>query len=144
MRRSFRKSVCLGKYGGKLEGGGKLDPSLEAEITAKVAACTQAQGGQNGADTSQYPQSPSQDSACPVSQIADCPEGQERQQYTDAEGCTAYTECFPETSTTTEPPPQQFDYQQYCSEFESTPSCSYVGAPGSESYDLCKQCFPDK
>ena len=34
--------------------------------------------------------------------------------------------------------------QGYCASFASTPSCSYVGAPGSQNYNYCKQCFPDK
>ena len=80
-------SVCLSKYGGEPEGEFKLDPSLKAEITAKVTACVKAQGGQKGGGaTPQYPQSPAQKPACPVSQIASCPEGQERKQYTDADG----------------------------------------------------------
>jgi len=31
-----------------------------------------------------------------------------------------------------------------CSQFSAAPYCSYVGAPGSQSYDACKQCFPNK
>ncbi len=93
-------SVCLGKYGGKLEGRGKLDPSLEAEMTAKITACTKAQSGQKGSVSPKAP--------------------------------------------TTQSSPQQFDYKQYCPQFESAPSCSYAGAPGSQNYNLCKQCFPDK
>lgn len=31
-----------------------------------------------------------------------------------------------------------------CSAFSSTPSCSFVGAPGSTAYEACKQCYPDK
>ncbi|MBI2056565.1 MAG: hypothetical protein HYT37_04305 [Candidatus Sungbacteria bacterium] len=89
-------SVCLAKYGGKSEGGGKLDPSLGAEITARVASCAKAQGGQKGGG------------AAPSAQQ------------------------------------QQFDYTQYCPQFEAAPSCGYVGAPDSQNYDLCKQCFPNK
>lgn len=35
---------------------------------------------------------------------------------------------------------QQID----CKLFEVAPSCSYVGAPGSQNYDYCKICFPNK
>lgn len=31
-----------------------------------------------------------------------------------------------------------------CPLFEQAPSCDYVGAPGSQNYNLCKQCFPNK
>jgi hypothetical protein len=31
-----------------------------------------------------------------------------------------------------------------CSQFSSVPSCSYVGAVGSEGYEACKQCYPNK
>lgn len=31
-----------------------------------------------------------------------------------------------------------------CAQFASVPSCSYVGAPDSAGYALCKQCYPEK
>lgn len=31
-----------------------------------------------------------------------------------------------------------------CSMFAAPPSCSYVGAPGSQGYEACKQCYPNK
>jgi hypothetical protein len=31
-----------------------------------------------------------------------------------------------------------------CSQFASVPSCSFVGAAGSQAYEACKQCFPNK
>ncbi len=34
--------------------------------------------------------------------------------------------------------------QDYCSSFASVQSCSYVGAPDSQNYKYCKQCYPDK
>lgn len=39
-------SVCLSKYGEGTGEVGKLDPSLEAEMTAKITACAKAKGGQ--------------------------------------------------------------------------------------------------
>lgn len=41
--------------------------------------------------------------------------------------------------------PQQGGQPQIdCSVFISVPSCSYTGAPGSSSYEACKQCYPNK
>lgn len=34
--------------------------------------------------------------------------------------------------------------QTDCSVFSSVPSCSYTGAPGSQGYEACKQCYPNK
>ncbi len=34
--------------------------------------------------------------------------------------------------------------QTDCSQFASVPACSYVGAPGSQGYEACKQCYPSK
>ncbi|TSD07693.1 MAG: hypothetical protein Greene07144_826 [Parcubacteria group bacterium Greene0714_4] len=34
--------------------------------------------------------------------------------------------------------------QEYCSSFASVPSCSYVGAPDSQNYKYCKQCYPER
>ena len=31
-----------------------------------------------------------------------------------------------------------------CSVFAQVPSCSFVGAPGSQGYEACKNCFPNK
>lgn len=31
-----------------------------------------------------------------------------------------------------------------CPKFEPAPTCDYVGAPGTEMYNFCKQCFPNK
>jgi len=31
-----------------------------------------------------------------------------------------------------------------CGQFSAVPSCSYVGAPGSQGYELCKTCYPSK
>lgn len=31
-----------------------------------------------------------------------------------------------------------------CSQFSAVPACSYVGAPGSQGYESCKQCYPNK
>lgn len=39
---------------------------------------------------------------------------------------------------------KQYRQQIDCSLFSSTPKCEYVGLPGSQNYELCKQCYPDK
>ena len=31
-----------------------------------------------------------------------------------------------------------------CSQFDATPSCSYVGSAGSDAYNTCKTCYPNK
>lgn len=33
---------------------------------------------------------------------------------------------------------------ELCASFSSTPSCSYVGSPDSQNYQLCKKCYPNK
>ncbi|KKS37056.1 MAG: hypothetical protein A3G49_00715 [Candidatus Sungbacteria bacterium RIFCSPLOWO2_12_FULL_41_11] len=35
-------------------------------------------------------------------------------------------------------------FQVDCKLFEIAPSCSYLGSPGTQAYDLCKNCFPNK
>ena len=53
--------------------------------------------------------------------------------------------------STSSPPTEGGQYPQgdqptedYCSSFTSVPSCSYVGEVGSQNYNYCKQCYPDK
>ncbi|OGY64768.1 MAG: hypothetical protein A3I24_04445 [Candidatus Harrisonbacteria bacterium RIFCSPLOWO2_02_FULL_41_13b] len=33
---------------------------------------------------------------------------------------------------------------ELCVNFQAVPACSYVGAPDSQNYQLCKKCYPDK
>ena len=40
-----------------------------------------------------------------------------------------------------EPP---YEYKVDCSLFAAAPSCSYVGPVGSQNYNYCVQCFPDR
>lgn len=49
----------------------------------------------------------------------------------------------PSSGGATVPPNGQIP-QEYCSSFAQVPSCSYVGAPDSQNYKYCKQCYPDK
>lgn len=39
---------------------------------------------------------------------------------------------------------EQLKSQVNCSLFEAAPTCNYVGAPDTQNYNLCKQCFPNK
>lgn len=39
---------------------------------------------------------------------------------------------------------EQVKSQVDCSLFEAAPTCEYAGSPGSQNYNLCKQCFPNK
>lgn len=106
---------CLNKFQGdggaqKQGKGSNLDPTLQAEMNAKIGACTKQGSGSAGS-----PQGGQQGQQ----QTPRAPEGQ---QY-----------------------PQEGQIpQEYCSKFASAPSCSYVGEPGSQNYNYCKQCFPNK
>ncbi len=42
------------------------------------------------------------------------------------------------------PSPSSQATPDYCSSFISVPSCSYVGAPDSQNYKYCKECYPNK
>ena len=33
---------------------------------------------------------------------------------------------------------------ELCANFSSTPSCSFIGPPDSQNYQLCKKCYPDR
>ncbi|MBI2406326.1 MAG: hypothetical protein HYV25_01960 [Candidatus Harrisonbacteria bacterium] len=33
---------------------------------------------------------------------------------------------------------------EYCASFAAAPKCEYVGAPGTDAYNYCKQCFPER
>ncbi|TSC77777.1 MAG: hypothetical protein G01um101429_980 [Parcubacteria group bacterium Gr01-1014_29] len=39
---------------------------------------------------------------------------------------------------------EQVKSQVNCSLFDAAPTCDYAGAPGTQNYNLCKQCFPNK
>lgn len=49
--------------------------------------------------------------------------------------------CSTQSST---PSPSSQTTPDYCSSFDSVPSCSYVGAPDSQNYKYCKECYPNK
>ncbi len=108
---------CISKFqgGGKqAEGGGKLDPALEAEMKAKIASCTKSQqGGQvpSGQQYQQLPQTP------------------QYPQSTQVPGRSSNE--IPITP-------------ELCASFANVPACSYAGSPDSQNYKLCKQCFPNK
>ncbi|MCX6743935.1 MAG: hypothetical protein NTX82_00200 [Candidatus Parcubacteria bacterium] len=49
-----------------------------------------------------------------------------------------------QTTPTTPPANQQGGQQTDCAQFAAVPACSYVGAPDSQGYIACKQCYPTK
>lgn len=109
---------CLSRFQGgegtqKQEKGGNLDPAFQAEMNARIGACTKQGGGSTG-----QPQG-----------------GQQQQQQQQQKPQTPGGQQYPQEGQIP---------QEYCSKFASTPSCSYVGEPGSQNYNYCKQCFPDK
>lgn len=95
-------------------GEGKLDPALEAEITAKVTECT---GGKEGGILQ-----PSEQQGIPGYKYKES-------EYPRASGGTTYEiPIMPEI----------------CANFTSVPKCSYTGATDSRNYQLCKKCYPDR
>lgn len=109
-------SICLSKYGEEPEGEkSKLDSSLEAEITAKVTACAKEESGGEEGETPRDEQS-----NAPEYNVPEYPGAPEESSY--------------EIKATPE----------LCASFASAPSCSYIGSPDSQNYQLCKKCFPDR
>ncbi len=54
---------------------------------------------------------------------------------------------IPPPPTTGGPQPtsrQPYEYKADCSLFAAAPQCSFVGPVGSQNYNLCVQCFPDR
>lgn len=107
----------------KLKGGaggkeieGKLDPELEAQITAKITSCVKARGGKGGVSPNKAPE-------------YKVPEYPSSNQYPQAPGESSY-----EIPTTPE----------LCANFSTIPACSYAGSPDSQNYQLCKKCYPDR
>ena len=51
---------------------------------------------------------------------------------------------IPSTPNPGTQPPSGGQQGADCSSFSSVPSCSYVGATGSDAYNACKSCYPSK
>ena len=105
----------------KLRGGagdkgteGKLDSGLETQITAKITGCVKAGGGGGGAS--------------PSKGFNETP-GYKVPEYPQVPGGSSSD--IPITP-------------ELCASFTSAPSCSYVGSPDSQNYQLCKKCYPDR
>lgn len=122
-------TACFGKLkggGGAGETEGKLDPGLEAQITAKIQGCTQTQNRGGGAPP-------------PGGGFTQPPQGPQVPEYKIPEHQAPEYPQVPGGSPSEIPVTPEL-----CASFASTPACSYVGSPDSQNYQLCKQCFPDR
>ncbi|MBI4087521.1 MAG: LamG domain-containing protein [Candidatus Liptonbacteria bacterium] len=125
--------VCMKSIGqggsGEQKGESALDPALEQAIQTKMTSCFkqpaegQQGGGQQGGDQQGG--------------------GQQGGGAFGADECSKQGGAWNGT---------QCDFSQkgadiqkeYCPNFASVPSCSYVGAPDSQNYKYCKECYPNK
>ena len=124
-------TACFAKLqgGGGEKSEGALDPGLKAQITAKIEGCVKSQKGGGGAPPSSgFTPSQGQDRQSP---------GESQQQQQSQEQYQKQYEAERKTQ-------EQAEVQKFCPQFAAAPSCSYVGEPGSQNYNYCKQCFPDK
>lgn len=154
----------LKEQGGESEGGGegKLDPSLEAKITAKITGCMKTQkGGGGGAPQggSTFPSGgfPSGGDFTPPK--GGFPSGGQPQipEYKVPEFKTPQIPQVPGTPSQNQTPqipqypqvPGGSSYEipvtpELCANFTNIPACSYAGAPDSQNYKLCKKCYSDR
>ena len=120
---------CLGKLQDsqqKDEKQNKTNPAVEAKI--KECTKNQQKGEQGGGGGSQQQQRGGREQQDNQQQR----QNQEQQKQ----------EQSPQQPS--EQPSRGQQPQIDCSVFTSAPKCSDVGAEGSQGYNLCKQCFPDK
>ena len=127
---------CISKLQG--EGGeSDMDPALKQKVTAKVASCMEQQGG---ADTQCTKQGGVWDGKqCDFSSKGVPTSGDQSQVPQGYTSWQEFCQAQPDDSRCTAYKPQ-ID----CSLFAQAPNCSYVGSPDSQSYKLCKQCYPDR
>ena len=119
-----------GAGGGEQQQQGTPNPAIEA----KVKSCQPKGGGGGGG------QQPPLDGFTPPPGGYQPPAG---------EGFTPPSGGFTPPPGDTVPPPSGSSYEipitpELCANFAQTPSCSYLGSPDSQNYQLCKQCFPEK
>jgi len=112
--------ACINSLGQGGGGGGQQQQQQgqsNSAIMAKVQSCQPKGGGEGGQYSPQGFQSP--------------PDGfQQPAQYpSQSPGGSSFE--IPVTP-------------ELCANFTTTPSCSYVGSPDSQNYQLCKKCYPDK
>lgn len=110
----------------------------------EAIACIQGLGeGDNKGESKPIPGLEEKIQEC-VQQIQGGGEGGPSQEQAEQ-----YQQQPPPSGESGTPPPQPSSGsgqipQEYCSSFAQVPSCSYVGPEGSQNYNYCKQCFPDK
>lgn len=120
-------TACFGKLQGSggEEAKSKLDPGLEAQITAKITGCVKA--GNNG-------------NASPAGNSIPAPD--QKPQYNIPEPKIPE---YPQTSQTPGGSPSEIPITpEICANFTNVPACSYAGSPDSQNYQLCKKCYPDR
>ena len=125
---------CIQNLGeGDQKGEGEPIPGLEE----KISDCYRQMQGGDGREGG----------APPMPQSFDIPKGispEEIKKQIEEQYRTQYGEQKPpEQQFTEQSQPQQIP-QEYCANFAQVPSCSYVGEPGSQNYNYCKQCYPDR
>ncbi|MBI4155855.1 MAG: hypothetical protein HY507_01315 [Candidatus Zambryskibacteria bacterium] len=128
---------ALQGQGGKQKqekGQSNIDQGLEQEITAKMTGCMKPKGGDQGGQGNQNQgQNQSQQGGGAEGG------GMNADVCANQGGSWNGSQCdFSKKGAPAQIP------QEYCSSFASVPSCSYVGAPDSQNYQYCKQCFPNK
>lgn len=121
------------------EGGGALPPEAKAKLDACIAETVkefqQKGGGGEGRPPGFEGQAPPPgEGQAPPLLPSGAPEDV-KQQYQE-EYQRQYQQEYQRQ--------QEEASRQYCGSFEAAPSCDYVGPAGSDNYNLCKKCFPDK
>ena len=158
------KSLTEGAGGGdqKQQQQGEPDPKMKAKIQAcideKINACIAKpcsefnaclsalqQGGGGGGEQKKGQSNPAIEAKFKSCQPKDgggapprqpqTPEGYKAPEYPQA---SQYPQAPGGSSTEIPVTPE------LCANFTSVPSCSYVGAPDSQNYQLCAKCYPEK
>jgi len=119
--------ACLNSLGQGGGGGGGQKGQSNPAIEAKVKSCQPKGGGGGGQQPSPGFQPPSGGSQPPAQYPGQSPSQQQYPAQTPGGS-------FGEIPVTPE----------LCANFAQTPSCSYAGSPGSQNYQLCKKCYPDR
>ena len=126
-----------GEGTGEGEGGG-LPAHIQSKLTACIeeikAAATSAFGGEGKIPTPPSSQTPN--SGTPAIPPTN-PQEEAARQYQE-EYQKQYEEEYKKQYE------EQVKSQVNCALFEAAPTCSYLGTPGTQNYDLCKVCFPNK
>jgi len=139
--------------GGEQQQQGESDPKMQAKIQAcqdeKINTClakscdefftcisSLGQGGGGDEEGQKGKSNPAIEDKVKSCQPKDGGGGEGRQSPPDG---SQRPEQVPDGSSSEIPVTPEL-----CANFSSTPSCSYVGSPDSQNYQLCKQCYPDR